>query len=409
MGSRNKYITIDLLKYVPTNGYVELEPSFRIELFSKAIKNAGGRNKLAKLIGSCSSSIWEWKVGRKRPPLGIVFKCSKIAGISREELSSNIQALSSFFKMGNISVHKWKLVLNEEFAEWIGLIEGDGSITGKYVSCGNTFFGLVFFFITGLQKFFGIKKNQIVITIWIPPQDKVKNIRLAKLVKRLLMLKGFSRVSLRKRKVSEKRKAKRLLLEARVNVKILSSLFKNFMSDLKVFLKNSPATVKASYVAGFASAEGSITKDKNSRRFTISQKSLDKLLFIRELLLDLGFQGISDPEPNGKVFRISMSRRRELERYLKEIGFGHHELRNQKMREILSSYSQAEHKPIRERLNEVLNLLSIHGNLTGFSVAKKLKIKYKYANQLLNKMINLGLVKVDKSSKPFIYFLGESK
>ncbi len=394
----NKEIKIDLMKYLSSSSRITLNPKFRFYLFNEAIKIAGNRTKLSKIIGVNKTSIWEWKVGRgsRKPTLDAVLKCTEIVGVG--ELKKYIIGATSRLTGGTIYVKHWKLNLDANFAEWLGLLEGDGSVTEKYVSCGNTFFELVFYFISYLERQFNIKKRQFDITIWRPIGNSWKESRF---LEKIIKQRGFERVKIRERSLGKK--AKQILIEARVNSKILASILRNLSSNLADLLRKSPNSIKASYISGFASAEGSIVKDKNSRRLTISQKYPNKLLFIKELLNTLGFKSITEPEPTTGAYRIAISNRRDLEKYINEIGFGHHEMRNQKMREILSSYSLKEYKLRSERFKEILSLFEKSQKLTGSIIAKQLNTDYKQINHILNQMLREKLLLVDNSSKPYIY------
>jgi predicted transcriptional regulator len=60
-----------------------------------------------------------------------------------------------------------------------------------------------------------------------------------------------------------------------------------------------------------------------------------------------------------------------------------------------------------DRIKEILELFKRHKPLTGSKIAKEISVVYKHANKILNDMIKNGLIKVNNSSRPYVYFLGD--
>lgn len=121
-----KPVIIDILGRIPPKTRVILNEDFRTKLFSNVIRECGTKRELSKTIGVNETSIYEWKSGRKRPPLDKLFECGEIAHIDNHTIAKNVSGITSYLYAGRISVKNLRLFLNAELAEWLGLLRGDG-------------------------------------------------------------------------------------------------------------------------------------------------------------------------------------------------------------------------------------------------------------------------------------------
>ena len=387
-----KCLEIDLRDYIPLETRIDLYNNFRINIFNK-IKALQLKKKIINKLSISRQTFEFWERGICLPRLSYLVKIAEMINVSKEEILINTKSFTSRFKNGSISPSSLKLYMNPKFAEWIGLIEGDGSVSKKYIECENTCFDLIFFFVDFLQKHFGIKKNQVKMIIRVP---KGKNVIEAEPIEKMLIKGGFLNIYIEKMN-----NGINFLLISRIDSKVLSYVMKDIIKKTPYILKKSCNDIKAAYISGFASAEGGIYQNKKSRFFALSQKSLGKILFIKDLLNKLGFKNIVGPYPKSGSFEICLRKRRELERYFNKIGFGHHKIKNKKLARIVSGYLYAEYKPKPQRYAEILELVKSNNFITSSIIAEKLKIKRMHASHLLLELYRKNFLNILDYSKPY--------
>jgi intein/homing endonuclease len=334
-----KYVNIDFLKYMHPRTYVLINPKFRKELFENAMKVTGTKEKLAKLIGSNKGTVNNWKnnknYNRRKLPLLPLIKCCQILNLSTTELSRNIKYATLRYPAGDIKIKNWKIGFDEEFAEWFGMLNGDGSISDRDLSFSNTYFNLTLHFTRFLQKKFNINKDRITMTITYYTDNSLKE---AKKISNQLKQKGYSKVKIY---MAYHHKGKKINLKAQVCFKVLSQFLLNIKNDLINILNKSPINVKAAYLRGYSAAEGCASHVKSGSRYvTITQNNKKELDFIKSLLKDIGIERIDGPRWTGTAFRIATSNGADIERFQQKIGFGAHIIKNEKLKQMLNSYKQ---------------------------------------------------------------------
>ena len=374
--SNKNYLEIPLINYIPLNSYVSLTSRFRKKLFRILVKKFTIAN-LAKLVGAHRSSIYDWKKGRVRVPLSKIMRCIELAGITKDRLFNSITSLTALYNAGAIRIKGWKLLLNEELVEWLGLLKGDGYVSRKYVGCTNSSLPVSLFFMRILEKVFGIPKANIEITIEIPPNQRNKDI--TPLVK-LLNTKGYKRIIKRKRN-----KGKKVLLSSRVNSKVLAQLLRNILKDLHQFINSSPLDVKIAYVRGFGAAEGSPYEVGSVRAISFSNKDLDELLFIKNILHEIGIIRIDNPEQDNKgIYKLKITTQPQLRLFHEIVGFGRNKRRNKKLASILKGYKKilkrVEYRSKYERYSQILNIIKRNKVATAKEIALEINISYTWTS-----------------------------
>jgi len=383
------------MKYVPSDTYIILNKNFKSGLFQK-IKSEKNKGVVCNHLNISRQTFEGWERGEWSSRLIYILEIGKILNIPKEDIINAIKGLKSKYNRGLISLSSIKFPLNPEFAEWLGLIDGDGCINKKYVEYGSICFDLSFFIIHGLQKWFGINKNQICMEIRVPVNSDIKE---AEHLERKIKSYGFSRITVRKIP-----NGINLLLISRASIKILATILNSLFEELNFLLKNSPNEIKAAYLKGFFAAEGSISIYRKSRTLEVSQKYYNKVLFIKELLSDLGIK-VKGPRPTKYGFKIYLNRRMGIERFSRKIGFGHHKMKNKKLQEICKSYSLSEFRNRSRRYDEILNFIELQGSVNKSIIAQNQSVSKKYAVQLLREMMNNNIITADKSACPYLYFL----
>jgi len=395
---KERYVKINLMKYIPLDSYVTLNPKFRFKLYDKAIKKVGSGSELAKLINTNATSVFDWKFGKFRPPLGKVIKCIKLLGWSENELSKNIVDITSYMRAGMISINQWKLTLDEKLAEWFGLLKGDGSISQEYIEFANSEIEMTLFFAEVLNKYFNISKDRITMIINVPFNKTLQD---AKEIIESLRKRGYTKFYLNK--IVKNKRSKKFVIVARSTSKVLAQILRMVTKNLQEIIKNSPASVKAAYVRGFASAEGGIHRYGAIRMITISQKDRKELEFVNSLLDDLGVT-VSGIRPSTRSFQIFISNQVGIRQFYKLIGFGTYSIKSKKLAQIIEDYEKLKCKLRPIRYEEILKSIKNNEGIAAKQLCKILGIGYRHMNLLLREMLKRKLIKVDSTSIPYKYY-----
>lgn len=389
---------INLINLMPKGTRTILDIQFRNYLFNNLF-NTYSKTELAKKFGGDRRSYYSWSMGKRTPSFDLILKLCYLLKINKKILFSNISSITQFYRVGSFKVRSQYLIFDSEFAEWFGLTKGDGCISKKYVECGNTKLPLVLQFAKFLENRFGIKKTQIEFTLRLPIGKAQKDFE--KIIS-FIKQKGYTRIVITKK--DEKIKRRELLYITRFNSKLLATIMSKIQKDLYFLLENSPNKVKAAFIRGYCAAEGSV----GDRRVTIAQKDTKELKSIRRLLASLGFKHVSEPEKCGECSRLSIYTKKELEKFYNEISFGKHEIRNKKLKNLISSYIYDEYKARKLQYKEFSDIIRSNVKVTAPFIAKITSNDYKYTSQLLKEMVKLKMIKVIASSKPYLYLMRDS-
>lgn len=337
MNKEQSYVKIDFFDY-NRNCYVSVNSDFRKQILEEARRKIGSWRLLSKELGAASKHVTSnWKIAKTYNKRKMRFqnlaKCCSIAGIPETELIRNINAATKRYPTGDISIKNWQLFFDEKFAEWLGMLKGDGSVGDRHVQFSNTYFDLVFHFSEFLENIFSVNRNRIKMSLtFFNNNSKQEAEKIIRNLKRL----GYAKAKLYRGYVH---KGKKIVLTCKINFKVLSDFITNVIKVLPRLLANSENSVKAAYVRGFAASEGCVSHVKGGARFvTITQKNRKDIEFIKNLLHQIGIERIEGPRWTGTVYRIATSNREDLERFQKYIGFGAHEQKNQKLKFMIDTY-----------------------------------------------------------------------
>lgn len=404
-----KNIIINVFDYVP-NARVFLKGDFKNRLIEIAMKNATmgktrfrkGRRQLAKLTGFTETNIYNWKNNKKRPRYSDTLKLLKIARIDKAELLNNISEITASQVAGKIRIDDWKLQLNEKFAEWLGLLRGDGTVTIDYVSLANNNLDLIFFFTDFLKEIFAVANGQIEFTVRVPPEYDNKFHEKLKATIDKIKKQRYERIT-----VSSDNKNKFKRNEPNVKVrfsgKVLASLISGINKELCDMIDQSSNSVKVSYIRGFAAAEGGSSYSRGQRNVTISQRDKIELKFIEKLLSEIGIRKMKIVND-----QLVITTRREIEKYRDVIGFGHHEEKNAKLDRIIADYKQYK-IPSEETYQKIMRFVCNDKEFSCKNISNVFNIDERYTNKILNDMIRKNMLLVDKTNKTYIYKLKEIK
>lgn len=120
--------------------YIKLKNPFREKFFEYLHKKFGSWIKAGKFLKVKRGDTLlakNWKSGQCCCPLAIIFKISKILGISKDEIENNIKEIKYKTKLNKRGGSSGKPIMNpnlpininEDFVEILGHICGDGTIT----------------------------------------------------------------------------------------------------------------------------------------------------------------------------------------------------------------------------------------------------------------------------------------
>lgn len=400
---KNNLIKINVIEYIPTRCYVALNPEFRIKLFTEAI-NRLSRKSLSQILNVHETIIYDWKIGKTKPPLDKVFRCAELLNINKNEIRENILILTSGYK-GFVSLNDWKLILDEKFAEWLGLLVGDGCVIEKYIECDNSCIDVIFFFADYLKKVFKISKNQMKISILVPSNKRKGD---GEAFQMIFKKKGFTNILIY---TPQNSKLRKFAMRLRVSNKTLAGILFNLLPELYGLISESPINVKTAYIRGFAAAEGGSSLSGSARKIFICQKDPKELDFVKTLLQNIGIDHVSNPKKGERAYSIFISTRKEIEKFKTLIGFGSNKIKNEKLSNVIDSYHSEISYYISKKIRyeEILELIRREKKITAKTIASSSNISYKRVNELLNEMLNKNLILVSKSPKPFTYSLSKDR
>lgn len=393
---------LNIFDYISPKVRLLIKPEFKSKLINCAMKNAGkdfnlsrtGRRALSKKLNISETTISDWMGKGTRPTFKEACYMGKLSNISSANILKNTEYITASQDNGRIHIKNWKLAVDEDFSEMLGLLDGDGSI-GKYsVRFCNNNLDLIMFFIKASRRIFNVSENQIEITI--RPAGNIDDVN--KIIE-YFQLNNLFRIRIA---YEPKRKFIRNAsnIAVRINSRILSELISNVLSELPDIIKDSHDNIKAKYVAGFAAAEGCVSLCRGQRTLLLYQKDISKLHFIDKILHNMGFRNTKITK--AYVSRLIITGRRDIEKYCDMIGYGHHQIKNAKLKEIVSGYKQYK-IPYEETYQKIRETIEKCGITTCKDISNELHIDERYMNWLLNDMFNRGILNVDKSHHAHMY------
>ncbi|MEI7961188.1 MAG: LAGLIDADG family homing endonuclease [archaeon] len=379
-----------------SNLYIETNSDFKQALFDKILlkKNV---SQLAQIAQVSNFSLQSW-INGTRPIKFIPFrKLCESEGISEKILMENILFFKTRLNAGKTRFHEKNLVIDDNLAELIGFVKGDGCIHKKYVELSNTDLKTVFYYTCSLLKTFGLEKNQIEVTIAKPQLSEKYPHKEAKYSRNI----GFTRLIIRQRKTySKKIYAKKPIIRCRLNSKIIALIFSQIKSQLYETFQTAPRNIQRSFVRGYAAAEGAVTSGK---RISLCQNNIRELFFLQKLLINLGYKSAKHFSKTKEKQRISIYGYSELTKYAKEIGFGANNKRNEQLKSLLAAYTQFTRVPIQQNYERILNIIIEQKEVNAPELCLTLEKSYKETSRLLKELVDLGRLRANTQNKPYIY------
>lgn len=208
---------------------------------------------------------------------------------------------------------------------------------------------------------------------------------------------GFSVEHVRVEKCPRRKKP---LMVARVNSKAFAIILRNLVKEIKNMVLTSPDDVKVGYLKGLYEAEGSVP----GRRITLSMKNFKELQFAGKLLSDLGLQkSVVIRKQQGEMWVLEIYSRKNIAKFQKVVGFGHHSTRNNRLKHLLDSYLY-DCFSSNERSEQIRKIIEgSGGKVTASYIAEKMGISYQHTCYLLTNLTNKDKLKVNKLMRPYIY------
>ena len=339
------------------------------------------------------NTVDQWKRGIASPKLATLYKVVDIAGIPKNDLYENVIYITPWRKLNAVPFIQW-LELDEELAEWFGLLNGDGCIPSKLCKIGfsNKDPKLLRFFMRVLRNRFRIPEHLFIIALRVPILLKAD----LKAVE-TLKLEWSKKLSFPKDRIKVYSKytsgvAADLIVRAGALARILARL----KGKTKEIVGNGPPKLKRAYLRGCYAAEGSVIM--RNRYVTFANKKMDEITFVSQLLTSLKIEYSLYPSGGG-CWQIRVSNRQNLIKFHEEVGFGVNERRQKRLKKILSSYK---YLPPSARIAQIFDEISDNA-LTADRLAKRLGLSRKWTWNFLNRLVRQGLLSANKRNRPYQY------
>lgn len=388
------YGKIDLTKFLPENLSINLRAGFCAELFTKATKSMGSVAALAMDLGVHPRSIKRWRNRVSWPTLAFLWKVADIARVPKRELYENTISITAKRKSNAIPLTR-ELTVDEKFAEWFGLLKGDGSIRKALynVAFSNENPELHRFFMRIAIERFKVPQNLFYLSLRVPDSIRLNKNELNSQWSRKLGL------STRKIKVYTK-PSLGIVADLFISSAALAWMIIAAEKEIKKIIDRSSPKVKGAYLRGILAAEGTVYPPKHVVRITM--KNEKEITFVYKILRELGIICSKRFYRERGQWTIFIFGKANLERLLKNGGFGLNLKRNVLLKKLLGSYKEL-HLPLRTRYTQVRAEIRKRGVVTINHLMKSLTISHERARQLLYQLVKGGELSVDKSRRPHIF------
>jgi hypothetical protein len=158
--------TIFLNDAIFSDTFIILNKDFQKSIFTKLVSNYN-LTKMSKIAEVSKSSIRDWRIKRRTIRFTPFKKLCKEINISENDLFNNILFFRTHLNAGQVKIKKC-ITIDNELAELIGFIKGDGCVHKKYVELANNCLNTVFYYTNTLLNHFSLNKSQIEVTIMTP-------------------------------------------------------------------------------------------------------------------------------------------------------------------------------------------------------------------------------------------------
>jgi len=385
---------IDLSEFLSDKLNMDLKEDFRTKLFRKARKTMGTWAALSRYLCVHYNTVDQWKRGITFPKLATLYKIADVAEIPKNDLYENIAYITPWRKPNVIPFIRW-LEFDEEIAEWVGLLNGDGCIPSKLCKVGfsNKEPKLLWFFMHVLKSRFRIPEHLFVIALRVPTSLKsdLKTVEKLKLEwsKKLNFPKDRAKIY--------PKYTLGVAADLVVRSGALARILTNLKGKVKEIVGNGLPRLKRAYLRGCYAAEGSVIM--RNRYVTFVSKNMDEVSFVSQLLTSLQIEHSLYPS-GGECWQIRISNRQNLIKFHEKVGFGVNKQRQKRLKKILGSYK---YLPPDARIARIFNEISDNEALTADQLAKRLSLSRKWTWNFLHRLVQQGLLSVNKRSKPYQY------
>jgi len=309
------------------------------------------RNKINQMFGSVqcfiqhaklknNSTFYYYLRGERNPKLSNFIQITKLLGENEANIFEHILS----FKEGNrgkrVKLPK-EIVITPEFVEGYSLYRGDGSFADslRRVCLTNSDTELILFFINWLYKNFKIEPSTLHAYVkYINESQRKYFIRFLHRagIKNIKCYYSPRVINLKNMKDYERNSS---IIDITFNSKFLFRLIKEIEPTIERITLNDKEIALA-YLRGIFAAEGSCNyNDKNKTRIVIlSNKNKHLINFISRLLLFYDIRSYISYKKEDELYRLLITGKDNLIKFSFLNGFGHHKIKQNKLKEIIKTY-----------------------------------------------------------------------
>jgi len=371
--------------------YVQFNEDFRKNLFNLAIKEFGSFVKLGKFLNvkrADTTIATNWRNGTNCCPLDLMIKLANKISVPLKELEKNIKEVrykSNIHKRGGNSGKpiinpKLPIVIDDNFAEILGHICGDGTISrsnikkGIYLKYINSEPVLIEKFKRLIKETFGkIEPN--------------------------IQIRGGG---------NYKRPNYYLQYPSIVSMSVLKVFDYKPKGGMNIpdFIFGMSKKSKARFLRALFDDESCVIAGKG---ISIGLKPINPLKNIKLLIEELGIKTgnlYSYKIPSGDMWRFSIGKMKSLKRFDKIIGFVHPS-KSEKLKYTIYKKRRFERYDNSEPKNKIINLLKDKGELTADEISKELNRSKETIIQHLRNIHKDGLINNLNNQNRSVWYINQ--
>lgn len=344
-------------------------------------------------------TISRWRKGETLPKLFYLNKLREIANVSKDIFFENVDCMTAKRRANAIPFSK-KLTVDEKISEWLGLLEGDGSIRKDLydVAFSNQGANLHRFFIRVLKDKFQFPKDLLYVSLRVPRSysgdaNSLKERWSRKLELESKQVKVYSKQSLG------------VVADVFASSAALAWLVDEIKEKLKKMILTGSSELKQAYLRGILAAEGSVNRSGSSVHIQMADDK--EVSFIYGIIQELGldYSKLHYYQERG-IQDIIIWRKVDLEKLHRMGGFGLHKEKNILLEKILNSYEE-KRLPASTRKSQVLDQVRESTLVTINQIKHTLNISEERARQILYGLVEEKRLTVNKKNWPYTFSLNE--
>lgn len=182
----------------------------------------------------------------------------------------------------------------------------------------------------------------------------------------------------------------------------LAWLLVTLSEEVRKAIGRAPSSVKGAYLRGILATEATVNLTKYTVR--IEMKDKKEITFIHKVLRKLGITCSRRFYQARERWVISIFGKINLEKLLRNSGFGLYSKKNALLEKLVSSYKELQ-LPSKVRHSQLRTEIQKQGAVSINQVMKSLMISHERARQLLYQLVKRGELSVDKSERLHIFSL----